>query len=1024
MLCPKCGTANPDSSEFCTNCGQALSNGAAMPHLQFNESKWGEDTVPDWMLDLQENLSEELRDPDLDQMVRQRAIASVQPVAPPITEGDDATSVRETEVTPEVQADSAEWLETALSPIGEDTPPLEEEPSISQEVATESEAWLGTLLSSAEDGSDEAIVASQDTETGTPAGTTASQAPDWLDDLRSSIDEDTVQQETGAQPTGDREMPDWLQQESFSVEPGEPEAIPSATSEIEVLPQIQKPTPSVEEQAVPDWRQATQPSHEQEEEALGTPETGQPAELPDWLQGITEPYAQTTEEMSLVDDAVPDWLRTEREEEPGLHAETPSATTETGEAESSVVDADTPEWLLALEEDGTPLEADDVPVDLDDTVYTETELPDWLRDTEEAHPSPEEDLQGQQIVEEEIAEEATTEPAETVSAAAGLAGVAALEKQPSGDEGEIPEWIQGLAEQTPEEPLPPAKEDEASLLESTEVGGPVPLSHITPGEAPVDASEMPEWLRELRDQEPLEDMEPPIWLTEPETEIQAELPAEEIPQFQEETPGWLAGLPSVEQDSPAEDVPEWLRDLDTTEEELSQEIPESEEGEVPSWLKRMSEPETTDESAETSHAEEVGILEESDELSEAQPPPSDQPTAGAPIPPLPPESPLPDAAPTEAMDSISEREVATASTTDESPQGLQVKESAILAGIGAALSVEPAISAVTPRQELISQAIPEETEQARIFQEIASQPPVPRASAIGRKRSRLWGTLGRIIIYLLIIATVVITLYWQGALEIGFFSRHNLPISRQTQNVYEQINTIPEQSLALLVVDYEPSLAEELNAQARTLLQNLMQRQLKILMVSTTLTGPQVVQDIMEELAGQPEFNYEYGEDYINLGYLPGQEASLSLFGRSPLAAVRVDFRDGQDLSSYPVAAGLQDVPQKGLGQVIPLVVNLSGNQDNLRIWIEQVLAANDNVNMIMGVSAGLEPYVYPYLESGQLAGVLSGLTGAAEYEALTGKPGRAIRSIDSQVAVHLLIVGLIVLGNVGYALKRVVRRR
>ena len=150
----------------------------------------------------------------------------------------------------------------------------------------------------------------------------------------------------------------------------------------------------------------------------------------------------------------------------------------------------------------------------------------------------------------------------------------------------------------------------------------------------------------------------------------------------------------------------------------------------------------------------------------------------------------------------------------------------------------------------------------------------------------------------------------------------------------------------------------------------------------------------------------------------------MLLFGQSPLSAVHVDFRDGQNISSYPIAADLEDVPQEGLGQVIPLIINLTGNQENLRTWIEQVLAVNDNVTMIAGASAGLEPYVYPYLESGQLAGLLSGLTGAAEYESLTEKPGRAIRSIDSQIAVHLLIVGLIVLGNVGYVLKRIVTRR
>ena len=63
MLCPKCGTANPDSSEQCFNCGQLLSESpGAFRDDRPNVPQWGDDLVPDWLSALQVNLPEELRD--------------------------------------------------------------------------------------------------------------------------------------------------------------------------------------------------------------------------------------------------------------------------------------------------------------------------------------------------------------------------------------------------------------------------------------------------------------------------------------------------------------------------------------------------------------------------------------------------------------------------------------------------------------------------------------------------------------------------------------------------------------------------------------------------------------------------------------------------------------------------------------------------------------------------------------------------------------------------------------------------
>jgi hypothetical protein len=54
-------------------------------------------------------------------------------------------------------------------------------------------------------------------------------------------------------------------------------------------------------------------------------------------------------------------------------------------------------------------------------------------------------------------------------------------------------------------------------------------------------------------------------------------------------------------------------------------------------------------------------------------------------------------------------------------------------------------------------------------------------------------------------------------------------------------------------------------------------------------------------------------------------------------------------------------------------------------------------------------------LASGQIKGAVIGLSGAAEYEVLAGVPGKATGAMDAQAMGHLLIVGLVLLGNIGF---------
>ena len=70
-----------------------------------------------------------------------------------------------------------------------------------------------------------------------------------------------------------------------------------------------------------------------------------------------------------------------------------------------------------------------------------------------------------------------------------------------------------------------------------------------------------------------------------------------------------------------------------------------------------------------------------------------------------------------------------------------------------------------------------------------------------------------------------------------------------------------------------------------------------------------------------------------------------------------------------------------------------------------------------------MAPDLFPFIQSGQMIGVLGGLSGAAEYEAILKYPGKATAGMSAQSIAHLIIVVFIVFGNVVYFLSRRILR-
>ena len=264
------------------------------------------------------------------------------------------------------------------------------------------------------------------------------------------------------------------------------------------------------------------------------------------------------------------------------------------------------------------------------------------------------------------------------------------------------------------------------------------------------------------------------------------------------------------------------------------------------------------------------------------------------------------------------------------------------------------------------------------------------------------GSVDRRWIFLIIAAVVILPLL----VPIG------LPIraTNTTKDVYDAIERLPAGSNVLLSTEYSPSTRPENHPMTISILRHLFKNNHKVFVTCLWPDGQFMAQDALNQVA-KNEFNKVYGEDYEFLGFRPGNEAVV----KGIVSNIR---------KIYTV-----DVYQKKIDE-IPLMKGINNFKDFDFLFsssagfpgtIEWVQYASDptGVPMASGVTSIQVNEVMPYVQAGQMVGVLAGMPGAAEYESLINQKGSATSGMDAQSVAHLVIVLFIILGNISFFIER-----
>lgn len=257
------------------------------------------------------------------------------------------------------------------------------------------------------------------------------------------------------------------------------------------------------------------------------------------------------------------------------------------------------------------------------------------------------------------------------------------------------------------------------------------------------------------------------------------------------------------------------------------------------------------------------------------------------------------------------------------------------------------------------------------------------------------------------------------AVVIPIVTRYALPLGEPappTVAVYDYIEQLEPGDVVMVAFDYSPSSMPELHPQALAMVRHMLQRDLRVLSVSLNVQGTALGREVLATVGD--EVGAVDGVDYVHLGFKPGGSQVILGMGES-IAQVYPTAADGRPIAELPVMRGV------GSYTDVALVVDFAAGN----IPFAWIAYAGERYNQAIacGITAVMATDLYPYLQSGQLVGLINGLKGAAEYERMLdldpavapGMLGMAAQSIS-----HLLIIVLVVAGNIAYFVAGRHRRR
>ncbi len=206
----------------------------------------------------------------------------------------------------------------------------------------------------------------------------------------------------------------------------------------------------------------------------------------------------------------------------------------------------------------------------------------------------------------------------------------------------------------------------------------------------------------------------------------------------------------------------------------------------------------------------------------------------------------------------------------------------------------------------------------------------------------------------------------------------------------------------------------ELEPMTIAILHQLFKQRKKVVMLTFYESSTAFIRRYLSQM--EKTYRLKNGDDFAFLGYASSYTAAIYKMGTSISDVFHEDDR-GVPIFKLPIMRKVDTLKD------FAAVISIAGNS-NPRFWINfaQVPFGIDLLAVVTAVEA---TNYFPFLQTGQLKGMIGGGRAGAEFEQLLvergilERTGDATRSLGAQSLALLIIMGFILIGNAGWFLSR-----
>jgi hypothetical protein len=275
--------------------------------------------------------------------------------------------------------------------------------------------------------------------------------------------------------------------------------------------------------------------------------------------------------------------------------------------------------------------------------------------------------------------------------------------------------------------------------------------------------------------------------------------------------------------------------------------------------------------------------------------------------------------------------------------------------------------------------------------------------------------LDRRIVYLVLALAVMLPLIIPSVQRVRVMT----PVAK----LFNAVDAIPEDRILMMDFDYDPQTLPEMEPMGIALLRHAFRKRIRVAVLSLYVQPLGLAKRALDQVS--EEFNQRatshadsiiYGRDYVFLGWQPPPIVPLLGMGISITNVYTRDYY-GYRTDSLPMMRRVRNFNDVGI------LVSLSGATAPL--WWVAYSQTRFGLAVGAGITAVSASEFYQYYQTGQFSGLMIGMKGAAEYEELVETKlmlkdrRKASEALGSLTAAHLTMIVFIIIGNVGYFVRR-----